>query len=304
MQNKATVVYHSGDLDGEFCREIFKHWNAQYRAPGPNYETVNYIGWDYKDAKIPFPETGQVYVMDLNPECFKEFPGIDVAKARVIWIDHHATAIDKWGTYLPGLRIDGVAACRLAWFWFFNTKHAAATKEVFLQRKAEEPLAVRLAGEYDVWDHRGDGDLEFQLGLKAQEEIPWNALLDPGADQTHLVGRIIQNGRMIQGYVTKQAALKAKGAFRMPWRGLTWLVMNTIGGNSMAFDSVDKPENGHDALMIFYWSGRSWEFSLYHAKHRKDLNLSDIAKAYGGGGHPGACGFRVRQIPFPLMPQD
>lgn len=299
MQTKTTVIYHSGDYDGEFCREIARHFLKS--------DTVTFIGWDYGNPKLEFPAEGQVYVMDLNPECFKEFPGIDVAKSRVIWIDHHKTAIDKWGTYLPGYRIEGVAACRLAWQWFLRGYASGGEVSGVLpsmadyhERRVEEPLAVRLAGEYDVWDHRGDGDLEFQLGLRGQEEIPWEALLNDS--DNYLIANLIKVGRIVQTYVRKQAAFTMQNAFLLKWRGLTFLTLNHGSKNSQIFESLDKPETGHDALMKFNWTGKVWDFSLYHAKHRTDLNLSDIAKAYGGGGHPGACGFRVIQIPFPLYP--
>lgn len=49
---------------------------------------------------------------------------------------------------------------------------------------------------------------------------------------------------------------------------------------------------------IFYWNGATWTVSLYHAAHRKDLDLSAIAVKYGGGGHRGACGFRAAKLPF------
>lgn len=161
MQTKTTVVYHSADYDGEFCREITKHFLIGPKEASDPVDIITWIGWDYGDPKIDFPAEGKVYVLDLNPECFKDFPGIDVAKARVIWIDHHATAIEKWGTYLPGYRIDGVAACRLTWQWFSDEHTAGATiveplptKEDFVNRKVKEPLAILLAGEYDVWDCR------------------------------------------------------------------------------------------------------------------------------------------------------
>lgn len=36
------------------------------------------------------------------------------------------------------------------------------------------------------------------------------------------------------------------------------------------------------------------DVSLYHSPHEnKDYDLSKIAVKYGGGGHRGACGFRV-----------
>lgn len=314
MQTKVTVVYHSGDYDGEFCREIARHYFDQYRGAQPKPDVLTFVGWDYSDPKLDFPAEGQVYVLDLNPECFKEFPGIDQAQKRVIWIDHHKTAIDKWGTYLPGFRIDGVAACRLAWQWFISLPHDPQltyfpqSKEAFVNRQVIEPLAVRLAGEYDIWDHRGDGDTEFQLGLRAQEEIHWPMLLEDGdpekrAPADAYVRNIITTGRFIQSYVRKANALKMKNAFVMAFKGLKFLCLNGSSRGSLTFEALDKPETGHDALMLFYWSGKLWEFSLYHAKHRTDLDLSQIAAGYGGGGHRGAAGFRTERIPFPLFPQ-
>lgn len=298
MQTKNTVVYHHADYDGLFSREVAKHFLPT--------DTL-FIGWDYTDPKIDFPAEGKVYVIDLNPECFKEFPGIDVAQERVIWIDHHKTAIEKWGTYLPGYRIEGVAACRLAWWWFANSIErggfgALAPKEAFVNREVAEPWALTLAGEYDIWDHRGDGDIEFQFGLRTEPKEPaWEPLL---AGDHSYVNRLIARGEVAMAYSRHVDAGTVKHrSFMLHWRGLNWLALNTIRCNSQTFAALDDPKTGHDALMAFYWNGRAWNFSLYHAAHRKDLDLSRIAVDYKGGGHPGACGFQVGQIPFPLYPQ-
>ena len=118
MSEQITVIHHSADMDGLFCREI-----ARKFLPG-----AELVGWDYKNPKLPFPAEGTVYVLDLSPECFNE----DICKTRkperLIWIDHHASAIRKYPETIPGYRIDGVAACRLCWAYFthpdspFNTK--------------------------------------------------------------------------------------------------------------------------------------------------------------------------------------
>ena len=67
----------------------------------------------------------------------------------------------------------------------------------------------------------------------------------------------------------------------------------------MQFAAKDIPETGHDALLKFNWTGLYWDVSLYHAKHRTDLDLSLIAAKYGGGGHRGACGFRIGNLSGP-----
>lgn len=305
MNKKATVVHHSADFDGLFSREVSKHFLGT--------EGVEYIGWDYIDAKIPFPSEGTVYVIDLAPDCFLQMPGVDEAKERVIWIDHHKSAIEKWGTYLPGVRIDGVAACRLAYQWFLNIATTPPgqiptklpEKEAYLDRSVTEPLALRLAGEYDVWDHRGDGDLELQFGLRSEgEQGPmWKELLHLDHGDVYVKQLIIQ-GKVAMAYQKHIDASTVKHkSFIQQFEGLKFLAINTARVNSQTFESLDKPETGHDALLAFCWTGKLWSVSMYHAAHRKDIDLSRIAVKFKGGGHAGACGFSCAQPPFPLFPR-
>ena len=110
---KTTVIYHSADFDGIFCREIARKFL-------PDAEL---IGWDYANPKIPVPE-GKFYILDLSPECLEPeiLPMSDAG--RMVWIDHHASAIKKFPEVFPGYRIDGVAACRLAWQYFTLPMHS------------------------------------------------------------------------------------------------------------------------------------------------------------------------------------
>src|SRR5262245_37067793 len=186
--SKTTVVYHPADFDGLFCREIARKFL-------PDAEL---IGWDFGDLPIAI-KTDTLYVMDLP--CDRPF-GLNLEDIELIedpdskgyrmggteskelvWIDHHKTAIESHPPGIPGYRIDGVAACRLAWQWFAEFLmhdptaecHAMIpgsqlpTKEAFIERKVQEPYAVRLAGEYDIWDKRDLNAELFQHGLKSIE---------------------------------------------------------------------------------------------------------------------------------------
>lgn len=168
---KTTVIYHSADFDGIFCREIARKFI-------PDAEL---IGWDYGYPKIPMPEEGDVYILDLSPECLADNPEIKgLIWNRIIWIDHHKSAIEKFPASIPGYRIDGVAACRLAWQWFNwpapekyhkppavrDTGLSLPERQGYIDRTVTEPVAVRLAGEYDIWDHRDPNALLFQHGLR------------------------------------------------------------------------------------------------------------------------------------------
>lgn len=223
---KTTVIYHSADFDGIFCREIARKFL-------PDAEL---IGWDYGDDLLKFPTEGLVYILDLSPDCLEQLTVEHINEGRLIWIDHHKSAIEKYSKcnpQLPGYRIDGVAACRLAWQWFSKQCFTPAPdgigavlmgKQDFVDRKVSEPWAVRLAGEYDVWDKR-DPDAElFQHGLRSEDlySTTWEDMLQTGGSYT--VMRLLNQGRAIQ-YATahqNESIIKAAG-FDIEFEGLKFL---------------------------------------------------------------------------------
>jgi uncharacterized protein len=301
---KTTVIYHSADYDGIFCREIAKKFLPD----------ATLIGWNFGDPLIDFPNEGNVYVLDLSPSVFnKETKLID--NTRLIWIDHHISAIREWSAQINGYRIDGVAACRLAWQWFrhwvpdlydgkggINTYWERPTKQDFIDRKVNEPISVQLAGEYDIWDKRNPWAETLQYSLRAVEP-DWGKLLlppeDPESDAYTL--DLVNKGEACQKYAQNVDASVCKHkTWLMEWEGLKFLCINSARFNSLVFAAKDVPETGHDSLMGFCFDGKGWNVSLYHAKHRTDIDLSVIAKKYNGGGHRGACGFTCKQLPFTL----
>jgi hypothetical protein len=299
-----TVVHHSADMDGIFCREIARKFIPDAKL----------IGWDFADPPLEIP-SGKIYVLDLPVDRvfgFKYEAGDVGGKppqqpGGLIWIDHHKSSIETHPKDIPGYRIDGVAACRLAWQWFSFFKRtdvpgnvaadALPTKDAFVQRNVEEPLAVRLAGEYDVWDRRDPRADVFQFGLRSCELSPkdWEFLLSPNEVKAH---ELLGNGVLLQNYQQRNDASAMHRSFLVEFEGLTFLALTTVRCNSLTFASKDVPETGHDALMGLYFGGKRWTVSLYHAKHRTDIDLSKIAVKHGGGGHAGACGFQAETLPF------
>lgn len=306
---KTTVIHHSADYDGIFCREIARHFLGD--------KDVEYIGWNFGDKPLEIPN-GPIYVMDLPLDRVFGFeykvgdknhpqhpPGL-------VWIDHHKSSIETHPSSIPGYRIDGVAACRLAWQWFshqkdngkdsFGTPYPLPEKRHYVDRVVAEPLAVRLAGEYDVWDKRDRAADVLQYGLQCDDEVKWEELLShekfPSNGPNYLE-KVLLDGMAAQSYAQKiDADLVTHRSYRMNWEGLNFIVLNTGRFNSLTFSALDKPETGHDALLGYMFNGKVWTISLYHAKHRTDIDLSQIAVKYGGGGHRGACGFTCDKLPF------
>lgn len=306
---KITVIYHNADFDGLFCREIARKF----------FPDAELIGWNFGQPKIPMPAEGQVCILDLSPDCLCDNPALEaLAWNRIIWIDHHKSSIEKWPSSIHGYRIDGVAACRLAWqYWSVgpgNAHQSLANKQDFIDRKVTEPYAVQLAGEYDIWDKRNPDAELLQMGLRSQEltDQTWKMLLDDSIpvglegtgmedcalSQSEIVCRhLLSQGRGVQyAKNTENAQIITSSGFDIDFEGLHFLACNHARYNSHLFTAGLKPE--HDACLGFAWRGGRWTVSLYHAPGKEHHDLSVIAVKYGGGGHRGACGFQMTKLPW------
>jgi oligoribonuclease NrnB/cAMP/cGMP phosphodiesterase (DHH superfamily) len=314
---KFAIIYHDADFDGKLSNEVCRYWLNRLH---PN-ATIHSYGWDYgrpvpdenarthritveggsANTTYEWTDYDAIYIVDLSVDELMARTDLD---EKIIWIDHHKSAIEKWDNPLVerlvimGYRIDGVAACRLCWQWFVNSAGylgVLPSKQDFIDRNVQEPALIRLAGEYDIWDHRNPNGKFLQFGLRSIDDAEFRELLMAqfsGLDDNHLAA-VIETGVSIKSYCDKMAdEYSAAYAHTIKWNGLTFCVLN-IGqrGNSDLLRGGIKPE--HDACFAWRFDGKQVMVSLYHIEGKTHHDLSLIAVKYKGGGHKGACGFRV-----------
>jgi oligoribonuclease NrnB/cAMP/cGMP phosphodiesterase (DHH superfamily) len=325
---KFAIIYHDADADGRLSNEVCRYWLNRLH---PN-ATIHSYGWDYgrpvpdenarthritveggsANTTYEWTDYDAIYIVDLSVDELMAQPEL---RDKIVWIDHHKSAIEKWDTnpvcggqglkyVFTGIRIDGVAACRLCWQWFVNSAGylgVLPSKQDFIDRKVKEPALIRLAGEYDIWDHRDPDAKALQFGLRALSDSSYRLLVDneflgavTGArTPSHELFSAVTDGHSIKSYVDKQAdEYSAAYAHTIKWEGLTFCVLN-IGqrGNSDLLKGGIKPE--HDACFAWRFDGKQVLVSLYHIEGKTHHDLSLIAVKYKGGGHKGACGFRI-----------
>lgn len=266
--------YHGVDLDGQCAGAIVRKWHPECEM----------IGVDYTDTSAsPEPDDGEtVFVVDFS------FPPDEMLrlyeKCDLVWIDHHKSAISDvvagGGDGISGLRMIGIAGCELTWLYLSGQR---------------APEAVRLLGRYDVWDHRDPDVLPFQFGMREEKNTApeaglWHFLLNNNRGQSgRRIQEILERGRVILSYQERQNEKYARAmAYEAEFEGLRAVVLNKPMANSMAFDGVFDPEK-HDIMVAFGVRGMDMKYSLYSDK--PDVDVSEIAKKYGGGGHAGAAGF-------------
>jgi hypothetical protein len=310
------IIYHDADFDGKLSNEACRYWLNRLH---PN-ATIHSYGWDYgrpvrpphdwpnvnhNIAPADWTDYDAIYIVDLSVDELMARPEL---RDKIVWIDHHKSAIEKWDATpsdaephpgaFRGIRIDGVAACRLCWQWFVNPGGdlgVLPSKQEFIDRKVKEPALIRLAGEYDIWDHRDSRGKFLQFGLRSIDEAEFRELLRAqfaGLDNHHLAA-VIETGESIKSYVDKQSdEYSAAYAHTFKWEGLNFCALN-IGqrGNSDLLKGGIKPE--HDACFAWRYDGKQVLVSLYHIEGKTHHDLSLIAVKYKGGGHKGACGFRI-----------
>lgn len=314
------IIYHDADFDGKLSNEVCRYWLKKLH---PDAQVHSY-GWDYgRPLPSVLPEYppgsgcgswsfyDSIYIVDLSVDELMARPEL---RDKIVWIDHHKSAIEKWDEKFDGAnpfdrpftgyRIDGVAACRLCWQWFntepwFNKTEGSSlpVKDDYVARLVPEPELIRLAGEYDVWDHRDPDAKALQFGLRTLLPHEFNLLLDEQfngpfeSSSTSFLTQTISHGDLIKSYCDLQnREYAAKHAHTIQWEGLKFCALNTSGRSSDHFDGALNLD--HDACFCWRFDGRVVSVSLYSVPG-KDIDLSTIATKYGGGGHRGACGFRV-----------
>lgn len=279
-------LYHT-DHDGECAAAIV------YRAlPDVTCLPVNYnlpLPWEAMES------ANSVAIVDfsLQPDDWRRLLERPFAMDDVTWIDHHVTAIEAskgqpW-ELLPGRRDTRLAACRIAWH-YFNTGQAL-------------PLAVELIGDRDTWRfEHGDDTRQFHAALMvAVDTRPYSAHWDDllhgnsAASASGQVAAWLGVGRLVMAKTAIADAERIRDwGFEVIFQGWRCLAYNGQAG-SEAFAAFAE---GYELLLPHRWDGTQWTVSLYRGPAAPEADCQAIAKAYGGGGHPGAAGFQCAELPW------
>lgn len=276
--------YHKSDLDGQCSGAIVKHRYPECEMFGVDYDDT--LPKITEDLGLKYNPGEDIYVVDFSFAVEEMLYLQTVTKGRLIWIDHHKSAIEKTEAFwFDGIQNILFSACELTWRFIYD--HSYSIGYV--------PDVVSLLGRYDVWGHDSQPFiLEFQYGMRSlgnlrpdREEamLIWSSLFESNED----VQYIITDGSAILRYQKSEDEKYAKSMFyECEFEGHRVIVINKALANSKIFDSVYDPGK-HDIMVLFSVTSKSLKYSLYCDK--PGIDVSKIANKYGGGGHKGAAGF-------------
>lgn len=289
------VIYHSADLDGVASAAICKKKYPEAKLIG--YDYWQELPWDQLPAGEP------VIMVDVSVK-MPEMCRLAEHCGELTWIDHHGSAIDEFEQYscegkksiIAILKV-GLAGCELTWDHLYNG--------------TPMPKAIQLLGAYDVFrqdnaEYWNSQVLPFQWGMRLVtktkiENFDDFFLMEDRYTLTD-ISDIMQDGTTILQYQFQQDEAAMRGAFEIQFQGLRAIACNIKGVGSLAFQSVYDPEK-HDLMVAFGYGHGKWAFSLRTTHEHVDVSL--IAKQFGGGGHKKAAGFAVKELSEALtLPEE
>lgn len=290
-QIKRLGIYHSKDTDGHFSGAVLKY----------KYPDIELRGWDYKD-EVPSFESMEGYdeiiLIDIT------FP-FDIlqelgTKTKLTVIDHHVSFKKQVDNHLQIGHDVVTDELKSITFEYIYDDKLSACELGFKHYFGYVPPIVELVGKYDTWRANGTDEWDkhvlpvkyFLYGkVNKPEDIDSKWFIMDELLNALALADMFDIGKSIMEYERKMDESKTNSyAFEIEAYGLRALCINTnfMSSETMMtkFDS-----SKHDIMIGFAYNGNNWGVSLRSVGDKVDV--SQIAKERGGGGHSQSAGFQA-----------
>lgn len=280
------IVYHHNDADGRCAAAIVNKWFSERRSlAGDARGDIVFREMDYKDTpnfEDVLDEEVAIVDFSFKPEVMAR---LLEKTSRVIWCDHHKTAAAyDYGRELAGIRDfteKRRAGCEVTWDFFFpNRPH---------------PTPLRLLGDYDAWRlNEGEQTFAFYEGLKLYPTFPtsytWAVLL--GDNPGPFYSEVVTAGRNAIKYRDNYCReIMHSFGYETRIDGVQAYATNFYRFGSQGFM---EHWTKHPICIAYIHDGKRFTVGLYS----ETVDVGEIARKHGGGGHKGAAGFICDALPF------
>jgi len=278
-----TICFHHSDPDGRASGAIVRY---------ALNKDVLLIESDYDTTPIPWEKVERAQRVIVVDYSFQKEDMLQLADGReFIWVDHHKSAIlefEEISKDWKGIRDISEAACVLTWKYFFPDKPV--------------PRAVVLIGDRDIWrwaeaDTGAFNESLFNQNNLVDNDALWLPLFE---DDQDVLGQMIKEGAWLREITLKNVdRLMESRSFEVQFERHKTLAINASSTGDVGNYGRSR---GYDIVYCYrdemQPTGLATNVTLYSDK----VDVSVIAKKYGGGGHAGAAGFSFPRGPSPFPP--
>ena len=283
-------IFHC-DLDGRCAGAIVAYFTN-------NYNKEDYYEANYNDP-LPidsYEDKETVYLVDFSfTEETKHYLDTLIKKeCKIIHIDHHTSTMELYENHpeyakLEGIRSPEHSGAALTWMYFTDTKDIK-----------DCPLFVQYVSDFDCWHWKMKETENFKFGMETVSNygplsMIWTKFIKEHYNKyTETIEDIIKKGKIAKKYSANINKEYCKNfAYVAEVEGNKCIVLNKKDGGSLVFGDLIKE---YPMSMVWAFDGEYYQYSIYS----QDPNIfcNKIAEKYGGGGHKGAAGFRLEDMPF------
>ena len=306
---KALIVYHDKCNDGytsawvthtklvtQFRQESIHFLPANYNDIGPLLNLIN----DHYYS--------QIYVVDFSlPLSVLHFLEQEYPECSITILDHHKTAFEL---YAPEIVITPTANCKVyvtstAYVVLDNSESGASLCWKYFFPELAMPKLVRYVKDYDLY--------KFELGeiTKWMRQVIRRMVFSPETwssfsrqlQNTEEHDKIALEGKRLHEEEAAEAKRIADRAYPIIINGISgWVVSCSYEYTSLVGHLVAQRDNSFCLIVPPYtsdrlydkehgdWFTRKLNFSL---RSVAGIDVSAIAKIFGGGGHKNAAGFHA-----------
>ena len=278
MNKEKVICYYHDDMDGMASAAIVKK----------RYPQAVLIRCQY-GTDIVFEEGYDTcIVVDFSfPK--KDMEKLNESHTNFCWIDHHKSAKedlkDLWEwTEVDGIRRLDKAACELTWEHFYPDE--------------ECPKIIQHIGDVDMWKFELENSKEIVEALYLIVSEPEDLIFDFDLSELYKTGYILVSAkeRRCEAYFKKggKCRLRMNPVASSSYSCCIHKKSSYIDGYAINTSSDISDacayaiEEGYAMCVDFFFVNDKWIISL---RSKGDLDVSEIAKNYGGGGHKNASGF-------------
>jgi len=262
---KPLIIYHADCTDG-FCAAWLFH------KVFPNAE---FVPAQYGDKSPEIESEREVYILDFSYPRETMIKMNEWSGKKCIVLDHHKTAEE---------------ACKDLDFCTFDINKSGATLalEYLIQNNYIEktPWLVAYVEDRDLWKWKLESSKDVNTAIRS---YPMNFKIWDKLEYTHW-NTLAMQGEAINRYrdmIIEQHILRS-----------TEIILGGKVGHGCYCSSSEFISEIAGELAEEYDFGACWfnvdnNKRVYSLRSRGDIDVSDIAKSFGGGGHKNAAGFTI-----------
>jgi nanoRNase/pAp phosphatase (c-di-AMP/oligoRNAs hydrolase) len=277
------LAFHHPCFDGSAAAA------AAHMARG---ETIDYLPLAHNDPlNLTRFATRNVLFVDicLTPEKMQQ---IRQVASSVMVLDHHDSAkVDSQNN--PGSFLwNSNSGALLAWRYFHGFT-------------VDVPYILDLIEQRDIFkfSNRADSDALHYALTEQQEKPDFRALL-PYFNQTNLE-QLLQRGRQLveanKAWCVKTAKEAVNATMRVGEKSYSILALELPSVKLISEIGEYLYTNNTVDFVMLWFKQPSGKYQVSLRNNRADINLSELAKNFNGGGHPRASGFISDKSPWELL---